>query len=62
MLSLFRKRMLPACGASSTPSTETPKGLTRTESAASLLATPRTTISGLASGHDGELCGGGGKR
>ena len=41
MLSLFRKRMLPASGAPSTPSTETPKGLTRPESAASLLATPR---------------------
>lgn len=41
MLSLFRKRMLPASGAPSTPSIETPKGLTRPESAASLLATPR---------------------
>ncbi|WP_447847052.1 MobH family relaxase [Pseudomonas aeruginosa] len=41
MLSLFRKRMLRASGAPSTPSTETPKGLTRPESAASLLATPR---------------------
>ncbi len=41
MLSLFRKRMLPASGAPSTPSSETPKGLTRPESAASLLATPR---------------------
>lgn len=41
MLSLFRKRMLPASGAPSTPSTETPKALTRPESAASLLATPR---------------------
>lgn len=41
MLSLFRKRMLPASGAPPTPSIETPKGLTRPESAASLLATPR---------------------
>lgn len=41
MLSLFRKRMLPASGAPSTPSIETPKGLTQPESAASLLATRR---------------------
>ncbi|AKU14336.1 TraI domain-containing protein [Aromatoleum toluolicum] len=42
MLSLFqRKRMPPATAVTPTPSAEPPKGLTRTESAASLLATPR---------------------
>ncbi len=42
MLSLFqRKRVPPATAATPTPSAEPPKGLTRTESATSLLATPR---------------------
>ncbi|MCC4113937.1 TraI domain-containing protein [Aromatoleum toluclasticum] len=42
MLSLFlRKRVPPNTGALSTPAVETPKGLTRPEPAASLLATPR---------------------
>ncbi len=42
MLSLFqRKRIPPAIGVPSAPSIGTPKGLTRAESAASLLATPR---------------------
>lgn len=42
MLSLFlRKRVPPNVGTPSTPTTEPPKGLTRPESAASLLATPR---------------------
>lgn len=42
MLSLFlRKRVPPNAGAPSTPTIEPPKGLTRPESAASLLATPR---------------------
>jgi integrating conjugative element relaxase (TIGR03760 family) len=42
MLSLFqRKRVPPTTAATPTPSAEPPKGLTRTESAASLLATPR---------------------
>ncbi|MGO3130289.1 MAG: MobH family relaxase [Alcaligenes sp.] len=42
MLSLFqRKRSFPAIEATASPMTATPKGLTRPESAASLLATPR---------------------
>ena len=42
MLSLFqRKRVSPTTAAAPTPSAEPPKGLTRPESAASLLATPR---------------------
>jgi len=42
MLSLFqRKRVPPTTAVAPTPSAEPPKGLTRTESAASLLATPR---------------------
>ena len=42
MLSLFqRKRVPPTTATVPTPSAEPPKGLTRTESAASLLATPR---------------------
>ncbi|MEW9900470.1 MobH family relaxase [Chitinivorax sp. PXF-14] len=42
MLSLFqRKRVSPTTAAAHTPSVEPPKGLTRPESAASLLATPR---------------------
>ncbi|MFC4252942.1 MobH family relaxase [Sinimarinibacterium flocculans] len=42
MLSLFqRKRVPPSSATPSTPFTETPKGLTRPESATSLLATPR---------------------
>jgi hypothetical protein len=42
MLSLFqRKRVPPATGAPTAPATEAPKGLTRPEPAASLLATPR---------------------
>lgn len=42
MLSLFqRKRTPPAAGATPTPATEAPKGLTRPQSSASLLATPR---------------------
>lgn len=42
MLSLFqRKKIPPAASASPTPSVEPPKGLTRPESAVSLLATPR---------------------
>ncbi len=42
MLSLFqRKRLLPAIDTTVTPLTDLPKGLTRPESAASLLATPR---------------------
>mgnify|MGYP001079171664 CR=1 FL=1 len=42
MLSLFqRKRVPPAAGTPPTSAIETPKGLTRPESAASLLATPR---------------------
>ncbi|RMX06768.1 relaxase [Pseudothauera nasutitermitis] len=42
MLSLFqRKRTPPAAGATPTPAAEAPKGLTRPQSSASLLATPR---------------------
>ncbi|EPA95352.1 MobH family relaxase [Pseudomonas mandelii] len=42
MLSLLqRKRVSPTTGAQSTPAIEPPKGLTRPESAASLLSTPR---------------------
>lgn len=42
MLSLFqRKRLLPAIDTIAIPLTEPPKGLTRPESAASLLSTPR---------------------
>lgn len=42
MLSLFqRKRLLPAIDTTAIPLTEPPKGLTRPESAASLLSTPR---------------------
>jgi integrating conjugative element relaxase (TIGR03760 family) len=42
MLSLFkRKRVLPTASTPPTSAIETPKGLTRPESAASLLATPR---------------------